>query len=392
MIAIVTGMIATYPLGGVVWDYGQTAVGLERLGFDVYYLEDTGRPMYDPRLQLYVDAGHAGAAYLAAALAALSPTLGRRWHLRAADGRCFGIAADDWARIVARADLLLNVSGGTLLRDPLMRCPRKVLVDTDPGWNHFRNYPRADADPSWGGGNGWRAHDFFFTYAEAIGSADCLLPTLGVRWQTTRPPVLIDRWQAAAPGRTWTTVLTWKNFAETIEHDGVLYGTKELEFARVETLPARVAAPLEIAVGGDYATSRRPGRPDWELRGWRVVAADAVAATADDYRGYIERSRGEFSVAKNVYVATRSGWFSCRTVCYLAAGRPAVVQDTGFAADIATGDGLIGFSTIDEAAAAIDRVESDYARHQAAARRVAVEHFDAARVLGLLLQQVGIDR
>jgi hypothetical protein len=300
------------------------------------------------------------------------------------DGRTFGLDARRFAEVAASADLFLNVSGGTLLRDEYLQCPRKVLIDTDPGWNHFRNYPRLDSDPTWGGGHGYRAHDFFFTYAERIGQADCVLPSLGLPWQPTRPPVVLDMWSAKPPGNVWTTVMTWKNFAEAIEYRGVHYGTKETEFEKVNTLPARTPVKLEVASGGD------PPLDEWQRLGWSVVDSHSVSETAQVYRDYIERSRGEFSVAKNVYVGTRSGWFSCRSTCYLAAGRPVVVQDTGFSDFIPSGEGVFAFTTLDEAVQAIEEVERNYDRHQAAARQVAEGYFASDRVLGNMLARVGL--
>jgi hypothetical protein len=385
VIAIVTGMIATYPVGGVVWDYGQYALGLERLGFETYYLEDTGWETYDPRTGLYGSDPSYGVEYLEQSLRALSPTLGERWHFRAMDGSAQGIASDELSALVASADVFLNVSGGTLLRDEYLPARRKVLVDTDPGWNHFVNYPRQDERGSWPGDHGFRAHDHFFTYAERIGAPGCALPTLGVHWRRTRPPVVRDAWATEPPGTTWTTVMTWDNFRRPIEHDGVAYGTKEREFERVETLPGRTGAALEVAVGGSD-----PPVDHWRRLGWAVASSEAVSRTADAYRSYVQRSRGELSVAKNVYVATRSGWFSCRSVCYLAAGRPVVLQDTGFAEVVPTGAGLHAFTTLEEAVAALARVESDYEGEREAASSVAREHFDAESVLGDLLARIGL--
>ncbi len=385
MRAIVTGMIATYPVGGVAWDYGQYALGLERLGFEVYYLEDTGQPTYDPDAGMYSEDCTYGVEFLARSLASFSDTLGKRWHFRAVNGESFGIEAQQFARIVADADLFLNVSGGTLLRDESMAISCKILIDTDPGWNHFVNYPAWDEKPGWQGTHGWRAHDHFFTYAERIGLPDCVLPSLGIAWHNTRPPVVTDLWAPQPPGKRWTTVMTWDNFRQPIEHRGITYGTKELEFPKVELLPMRVASAFEVAVGG-----ADPPVAHWRSLGWSVASAAAVSKTVDDYRAYIERSRGEFSVAKNVYVATRSGWFSCRSVCYLAAGRPVVTQDTGFSAVIPTGHGLFAFADLEQAVAGIEAVERDYVHHQQAAVTMAHEYFAAERVLGDLLAKVGI--
>ncbi|HEY5564567.1 MAG TPA: glycosyltransferase family 1 protein, partial [Rhodothermia bacterium] len=240
-------------------------------------------------------------------------------------------------------------------------------------------------NPDWQNSRGWRAHDYFFTFAERIGQEDCVLPTLGVQWHATRPLVVTDLWKPEPPGKKWTTVMTWNNFRRTIEHLGVTYGTKELEFPAVETLPSRTEVEFELAVGG-----ANPPREHWRELGWAVVSSEAVSRTLDEYRAYIQGSRGEFSVAKNVYVATRSGWFSCRSVCYLAACRPVVVQDTGFSELIPSGHGLFAFSNVDEAQSAIEKVERDYADHQNAARELAREYFDAERVLNQMLVTVGL--
>lgn len=385
MKAIVTGMIATYPVGGVLWDYGQYALGLERLGFEVYYLEDTGWQTYDPRRGEYgADCTYA-VEFLRNSLVQLSAGLGGRWHFRSMEGGTYGIAPRELARVISEADLFLNVSGGTLLRDEYMSCRRKVFIDTDPGWNHFRNFPRWDAKPAWQGSHGYRAHDFFFTNAERTGRPGCVLPDMGLTWQPTRPPVVMDCWRAEPPGEKWTTVLTWKNFSETITYQGTTYGTKEMEFSKIEDLPRRCRAQLEIAQGGASAPVQA-----WRDRGWSVVEAQQVSCTLESYRHYVQASRGELSVAKNVYVATRSGWFSCRSVCYLAAGRPVVVQDTGFSEFIPTGEGLFAFGNLEEAADGIAAVEADYPRHQQAARDIAQEYFGSDRVLGDLLKRIGL--
>src|SRR5215207_4542174 len=197
MRAVVTGMIATFPVGGVAWDYGQYALALEDLGFEVYYLEDTSGPIYDPGQRQYSEECDYGVRFLRDSLALLSPRVADRWHFRAASGESYGLTPRKVQEIIAGADLFLNVSGGTLLRDEYMSCRCKVLIDTDPGWNHFVNYPRWDAQPGWQNTHGYRAHDHFFTYAERLGQSDCLLPDLGLTWHPTRPLVVLDRWKPA---------------------------------------------------------------------------------------------------------------------------------------------------------------------------------------------------
>lgn len=384
-LAVVTGMIASYPVGGVAWDYGQYALGLERLGIDVVYLEDTGWLCYDPRLGDYGEDPSYGLEFLQGSLNLLSPALGKRWHFRAMDDSVHGMDRATLREAIAEADIFLNVSGGTILRPEYMSARNKTLIDTDPGWNHFRNWPQWRPKPDWPESASPLTHDHFFTYAERLGRPDCPLPDFGKKWHPTRPPVVMDCWAPQPPGTTWTTVMTWKNFQERIEYKGVLYGTKELEFPRLEDLPSRVDADLEIALGGADAPVSR-----WRDKGWSVVDSESVSRTAEEYRTYVERSRGEFSVAKNIYVATNCGWFSCRSVCYLSSGRPVVTQDTRFSEVIPTGKGLIAFTSRDEAADAIMEVENDYENHCIAAKELARTHFDSGVVLQSLLERIGV--
>jgi hypothetical protein len=177
--------------------------------------------------------------------------------------------------------------------------------------------------------------------------------------------------------------MSWREL-KPIEYQGRRYGGKEVEFERIELLPRHTTVPLEIAVGGNAPTER------WRALGWSVIDSQSVSGSPNDYRAYVEGSRGEFSVAKNTYVATHCGWFSCRTACYLAAGRPAVVQDTGFSQLFRCGDGVVAFRDRDGAAAALERIEADYAMHARAAREFAEAHFASETVLGSLLERVGV--
>lgn len=378
-------MIASYPVGGVLWDYGQYILGLQRLGYEVFYLEDTGWLTYDPVRGEQVEDCSYGVKFLETSLADLSPEMSARWRFRAIDGKSFGMSDGAFQDVTETADIFLNVSGGTLLRDEYMKCRHKVMIDTDPGWNHFRNFPRWDKMPGWYGSQGYRAHDHFFTYAERIGLPDCPLPDFGLSWKPTRPPVVMDCWNSQPPNDKWTTVMTWKTFPETIEHDGVVYGTKELEFGKIQSVPSRVNAKMEVATGG-------PSIPtdEWRSMGWSVIDAAGASKSPQSYRDYLERSRGEFSVAKNVYTATRCGWFSCRSLCYMAAGLPVVVQDTGFSELIPTGQGLFAFSNLDEAVASLEEAERNYEHHGRAAKRIANDYFGSDTVLSELLTGIGL--
>ena len=179
--------------------------------------------------------------------------------------------------------------------------------------------------------------------------------------------------------------MTWNNFRKSIDYNGMTFGTKEMEFPKVEKIPSLVKSSFEIAVGGND-----PPREYWKKLGWSVINSEDISKTAKEYRNYIQSSRGEFSVAKNVYAATRSGWFSCRSICYMAAGKPVVIQDTGFSKYIPTGKGVLAFATLEEAIEAIENVENDYHAHCQAAILIARQYFSAGVVLKEMMNKIGI--
>lgn len=384
MLAVVTGMIASFPRGGVAWDYGQYVLGLRRLGFDVVYLEDTGWKTYDAVTGEDDEDFSDAVGFLEESLRAIDPGADPRFHVRQMDDTTYGMSRDELSDVIASCELFLNVSGAALLREEYLPARNKVLLDTDPGWNHFRLFPQQQELRASRGQPGLDEHDHYLTYAERIGASDCPLPTFGWDWKPTRPPVVLDRWPLEGGRERWTTLTSWGTYLMDVEHEGVRYHHKDVELERIETLPQHTDVPLEVAIVGDAPRER------WTGLGWRVEDGPAASRTAGAYRDYVCGSRGEFSVAKHTYVATRCGWFSCRTVCYLAAGRPAVVQDTGFAELIGPHDGLLPWSDLDGARDALDRAEADYDAHAEGARALAEERFASDLVLGELLEQVGV--
>ena len=211
------------------------------------------------------------------------------------------------------------------------------------------------------------------------------MPSAGIAWKKTRMPVVPELWPArldeAGPASPWSTVMTWNVFKGKLEYRGAEYRGKAGEFAKIAGLPRRLGGAFRVAVGGTEA-------PLAELaaQGWTAEDGPTATLTPADYQDYLAASRGEVSVAKQVYVALRTGWFSTRSACYLAASRPVVVQDTGFAKLLPTGRGLHAFATEDEAAVAIAAVEADYDREAQAARDIALAHFDARQVLSRLIE------
>lgn len=384
---VVTGLAITFPLGGVFWDYLQYALGFQQLGHDVLYLEDTGgRWCYDASEQTFVEAGEGSAARFSEAMARLAPTLTGRWHFRDAAGATYGMSWEAVKQFCRTADLFVHISASCGLRDEYRRAGRLVFIDSDPMYTQS-SFPRYAAGTATPDENARVAmllqHDHFFTFGENVGSPGCRIPGVLVPWQPTRQPVVLDLFVPVPPGhrrRVLTTVGSWETSEKGPVVEEVAYGGKGQEFERFLDLPSHSRLPLELALSGPAPRTRLTAH------GWHVIDGHEVSRDPATYRDYLARSFAEWSVAKNAYVASRSGWFSCRSACYLALGVPVIVQDTGFRCVLPAGDGLFAFSTLDDAAAAIERLLADPGRHAAAAREIAREYFDARAVLGRLIE------
>jgi hypothetical protein len=363
------GIIARYPFGGVAWCSLMYLLGLRALGHEVFYVEDTGECVYDPVLNtLAVDPGY-GTSHLQSSLEPFG--LGDRWSFVNYDGAYYGRSADDVKRFAAGADLFINLSGGSWFwRDEYARIPRKIFIDSDPA---FTQLAIAKAEPWYV--EFFRRFDALFTFGANIGTPDSPVPVGDFTWRRTWQPITVDDWATSvAPHDRFTSVMTWR-----IESFTDVGGNKDQEFVKFIDLPSRTAQRFRLAVNGP--------EPLLQQHGWETVPAMAVSRTLWDYRAFIQQSKAEFGVAKHTYVALTSGWFSDRTECYLAAGRPALVQETGWSAHLPSGDGLLAFSTLDEALAGVDRINSDYARHARRAAEIARECFDARVVLPRLLDE-----
>jgi hypothetical protein len=386
---VVTGLIATYPLGGVAWDYVAYVAGFARLGYEVFYLEDTGNWFYDPRAQTFTDDVGWNVRYLTDAFAYAGVELGGRWSVRSPDGEYHGATQRETERFCQRADLFLNVSGACWLRDGYRGARCSAYLDSDPGYSQAKldavARGTADEDVAYSV-NLIRAHDRFLTFAENINDPSCRIPHCGLTWIPTRQPIVLDHWPVTytpnAPA--YTTVMSWKTDVTLPSIDGVTYGGKDVELARFFELPRHTPAVLELALAG--SAPRDPLR----RCGWRIADPQENSATMAAYRNYLIQSHGEWSVAKQAYVALRSGWFSTRSAAYLACGKPAVLQDTGFSRYYPTGAGLFAFTTLEESVAALAAVESDYERHCAAAHELAKRELAAERVLPRLLADCGL--
>lgn len=384
---IVTGLAGLYPVGGVAWDYLQYVIGLARLGHDVYYHEDTWSWPYHPAKKTYTSDGSYSAGYIDDFFKSYAPDLSSRWHYLHLHETSFGMSRGAFDEVARSADLFLNVSGACMFPDELSPRCMKVFLDTDPGYNQIMLSERLEWSENverWCAGV--REHDRHFTYAENIYGPDCLVPRLDFDWKTTRMPVVVELWESGAAagataGAPWTTITTWNAFKGKLIYKGVEYASKGTEFEKLIDLPRLAPANLKVAVGGVNAPLDLLSG-----HGWQVVDGPEATVTPEKYRQFILESRGEVSPAKHVYVAMRTGWFSCRSACYLAAGRPVVVQDTGFTSVIGCGKGILPFSTKEEAAQAIKEAEGDYEIHSRAALDMAKEYFDSGRVLDRLIE------
>ena len=364
------GIIARYPYGGVTWCSLMYLLGLQDLGHEVLYIEDTGECIYDAaRDTISTDPAY-GTRYIHDALEPFG--LGNRWSFVNYDGAYHGLSHEAVRAYCADADLFVNLSGGTWFwRDEYRQIPRKVFVDSDPVFTQLA----IAKDEGWYV-EFFRGFDHLFTFGANIGTPDSDVPTGEFTWHKTWQPVVTRLWRTQTPpaGDRFTTVMTWKteSFAD-------VDGNKDREFVRFIELPARTPSRFELAVNGPHALLRD--------HGWAPVDAMRVSRSLWDYRDFIQASKAEFGVAKHAYVSRRSGWFSDRTECYLAAGRPAVVQDTGWSAHLPSGAGLVGFSTLEEAITGLEMLERDYAAHAQRARELAHECFDASRVLPPFLER-----
>jgi hypothetical protein len=380
-VLVVWGLLARYPYGGVTWQALHHIAGLRRLGFDVWYVEDSDSRVYSPTTHWPTMECDANVRFLQRCLEPLG--LGDRWIFRrpGAEGGLIGADQEALSRLYARADVAVNLCGAQEVRETHNAIARRVYVQTDPVAEQVR-LEKGDADVARRLG----AHHFHFSYGENLGADDCPVPLGRYRWRPTRPPVMLEWWASRnGPARkALTTVANWRHRGRDVTWQGHRWHwSKDREFRRFQTLPSRSALPLELALGSIDEREQE----ELEGEGWMIVPS---IADPQEYRDYIIDSAGEFTVAKEQYVAPRSGWFSDRSACYLAAGRPVVAQDTGFGKHIPTGEGLFAYSTTEEAAAAIELIAGDYERHSAAAQEIAREYFDAGRLLEQMLAEIGV--
>jgi hypothetical protein len=361
----------------------QYLLGFRRLGWDVVFLDRLEPDMCVDRAGRVVPVQESvNLTYLAQVMDRFG--LGDSWFLLHDGGReTFGLGRDEVCRRLRRSAFLLNVMGFLDDEDLLAAAPRRVFLDIDPGFTQM-----------------WRVlglhdllggHDDHVTIGANIHRPSCMVPTAGVEWLTTKQPVVLQQWPVAeGSGRGFTSIASWRGPFGPVDHEGRTYGLRVHEFRQFLELPTRTGAELEMAL--DIHEAEVDDLRRLRAHGWRLVDPCEVTCDPWRYQAFIQRSAAEFMVAKNMYVQSRSGWISDRSICYLASGRPVLAQDTGLDDVVPIGEGLLTFTTLDEAVAGVAEVTAEPARHRRAARELAEEHFAAERVLGLLLDRLGVGR
>ena len=382
---VVLGMMGRLPFGGHSWVFLNWLRGFHALGHEVWYVEDDTVWPYDPQQNTVTDECSYAVRHIAECLERIG--LRDRWAFRLADrdGACWGMSPRELDELYSRCDVLLNLEGGTDLRDEHLAAPFRVYIETDPVIAQLQ-LANGDEHTRIAFAN----HHAIVSYGENYGAPDCGVPLNGIRYGKTRQAIDVDFWSMVynPEARFFTTIANYRQSGNDMEYNGETYlWSKHLEWEKIIDLPRHTAQPFELAMmPDDPADCERLQHHGWRLRDPFEMSLDTFGA----YPSFIRQSRAELTVAKDQNVRLRSGWFSERDACYLACGKPVVAQDTGFSNFLPTGEGLFAFTTMEQALAAIDAINGDYRRQCRAARALAEEYFDARKVAQRLLAELGL--
>jgi len=364
------GSVAQRPQrGGHAWVFLQYLLGFQRLGYEVLFIDRLTSEMLPPGTAV-----DDGVRWVEETMAAHG--FGDSYAVLLDDGQSAGVAREQVLEHLRSSALLVDVMGFLGEEDLLAAAPRTLFLDIDPGFPQM--WQELGLHASFG------RHDAYATVGLRVGKEGSKVPSCGIEWTNTPQPVVLERWPATPPGTAYTSVASWRGPFGPIELEGETYGLRAHQMRDYAELPSRAGVPMELALEIEAAD-----RGDAELLkagGWKIAAPLQVAASTENYRDYVQNSRAEMGVAKDMYVRSRGGWLSDRSLCYLASGKPVLAQATGFELEVPTGEGLLSFATPAEAAAAVAEVEADYPRHSEAARGLAEERFDSDRVLTELLE------
>jgi hypothetical protein len=371
-----------YPLGGNLSWAVQYLLGLKNNGHEVYLVEKAHYPnaCYNPVTRETNDDGTHGMNVVHELLSRFG--LGNNWCFVDYTGNYWGLPKNEIEEVFRTADVFIDSGAHDSWCEESQKCQLRALIEGEPAFTQFKwanNLAKGIPIPK---------YDYYFSNGRNIGMPGNSVPTFGVEWRHVFNPVDTSLLQPALTHHNpaYSTVMNWQSHAP-IQFNGISYGQKDVEFARFETLPQLVHAPMSVAVSGKNV-------PEAHLRGngWSILDAQAVTESFDSYRSFIHSSRGEFSVCKNIFIANNTGWFSDRSAAYLASGRPVVLQDTGFSQHLPVGEGLFAVGTVEEAKEAIQKIEADYGKHARRAREIACEFLDATIVMGKFLEELGIPK
>lgn len=384
---VVTGFMAGIPIAGVVWQHLHYIIGLQRLGHEVYYCEDSARLAYNPETFTYGTDWSYAARFL--------EKMARRFGFTERWGYCArflpeqpyaGLSPARMRELIKTADATFNICGTQEIHEDLHGATNLIYVESDPGLEQVRldngdDGPREYLD----------RHRALFTFGESLGTDLFPVPLHGYEWLPTRQPVVTDLWKTDGPppdGAVYTTIANWNTsgLKDIVWRGEKYHWSKSLEFLRFIDAPQHLAEPVEMASNMKDAATRT----EFTKHGWQIAEAYPMSDEPDSYMRYIQASRGEFTVAKDQYVRLHTGWFSDRSACYLAAGRPVITQETGFTRHIRADCGLLAFQNPEEIAEAARAIRADYARHSRAAYEIAVEYFEAQKVVGSILDRAGV--
>ena len=377
---VILGYIVRGPLGGLAWHHLQYVIGLKRLGHQVLFLEDSDDfpGCYNPETFELNENPIYGLAFLNNLFSKFD--LQSNWaYFDAHTNTWHGKSKQEVFLFCAGAHMVLNLSAVNPLRQWWASIPSRVLIDTDPAFTQIRHLTNQN---DFAVAN---QHTSFFSFGENIGKPGCTIPADGFDWKSTRQPIVMNIWKATEPepNGKWTTVMQWDSY-KTQKYERIVFGMKSMSFQEFENMPRLVPGEnFELALGSTTA-------PVNELinKGWHIINSLIPTKTPWSYQEYIANSKGEWSVAKHGYVVSNSGWFSERSLCYMASGKPVVVQDTGFSQAMQTGKGMFPFKTIEQAVEGINNINKDYKYQCQAARNFVEENFAAQQVLMHLLNRI----
>lgn len=377
---VISGMISAVPYqGGATWAVLQYLLGFQQLGHDVYFIEPIDPGALQPAHCPIQDT--LNAAYFHSVAAEFN-LVNSSALLLTGTRQTVGLPYARLQEITGRADLLLNISGMLVDASLLESIPVRVYLDLDPAFNQMWHVLQG-IDMHFAG------HTHFVTVGHAIGKPECGVPTCGLLWIPTLQPVVLSHWPVAEhiTYPALTTVANWRGYG-SIQDGGTLYGQKAHSLRQVISLPTLTTEKFMLAL------SIHPGEVNdlsaLRKNGWHLIDPAKVASTPATYQQFIQHSRAEFGIAKSGYVASRCGWFSDRSVCYLASGRPVIAEETGYSQFLPTGDGLFSFTTLGDVLSVIESMRRNYEHHRRSARAIAEEYFGSDRVLVKLLAHMGM--